>query len=318
MKHQNRISRLTLELYHRGLATRKERKEVEKALLADASVRKRYEELQELEIETNQLSAEEMRRLNIPEVPITLVPRKKKVVAGFIVAAAVLVCALIPAFLYLKGNGSHKETAIAEGITEETSHETDTSEETRLTENTETVPIEDKSPPAPEQPPAKKKGNSNDKPKIAETPRRESKPAAQKEIKPESSDSQSDVFQSGGTEIAAIPEPDTGVRMRGENNQNSTVPEEPSNINIPPGITFIFENMFANKQLSTVVIPARITSIGKNAFTGNPLVSVTIGANVSIEENAIPGNFAGVYNAGGKAAGTYTRPNTNSEAWVKK
>jgi hypothetical protein len=308
MKRKDSISELTLELYYRGLATRKERKLVEKALKTDSAIQSRYNALQESEREIQQILSQEFRRLNIPERTIIPVPRKKKVVVGFIAAAAILLCALIPVFLYLKGSISHKETAIAESPAEETTHEPDTPEETRLTQNTETipapVPIENKAP-APEQPAVKKKGSSNDKPKIAETPRRESKP--------ESVD-----IQSGGTEIAAVPPPDTGVHMRGGNNQNSTVPEEPSNINIPPGITFIFENMFANKQLSTVIIPSRITSIGKNAFAGNPLVSVTIGANVAVDDDAIPSNFAKAYNSYGRVAGTYTRPNTNSEVWVKK
>jgi len=178
-------------------------------------------------------------------------------------------------------------------------------EEPKIAENT---PIEDKAP-VPEQPVKRERGSTNEKPKIAETPNpKPAKPSTEKESKPDS----------GKTEIASVPEPDTGVRMRGENSQNSTEPEKPPNINIPPGLSLIFENMFANKGLTFVIIPSRITSIGKNAFSGNPLVSVTIGANVSIEENAIPGNFAAVYNAGGRQAGTYTRPNTASEEWKKK
>jgi hypothetical protein len=103
--------------------------------------------------------------------------------------------------------------------------------------------------------------------------------------------------------------------MRGS---DPAAPEEPPNINIPPGISFIFENMFANRDLTFVIIPSRITSIGKDAFTGNPLLSVSIGADVSIEDSAFPGNFSRAYNNYGKLAGTYTRPNTDSEAWVKK
>jgi hypothetical protein len=116
-----------------------------------------------------------------------------------------------------------------------------------------------------------------------------------------------------GISIAAAPEPDTGVHMRGGGQ-----PEEQPNINVPPGLTFIFENMFADKQLSALVLPSRITSIAKNAFAGNPLVSVNIGANVSVHDDAIPGNFAKAYNSYGRAAGIYTRPDNNSEEWEKK
>jgi hypothetical protein len=305
MKTQNRVSQLTLELYHRGLATRKERKQVEKALLADNSVRERYEALKDAEREVNQLVAQEMRRLNIQETPIVFVPRKRKVVVGVILAAAILLCVLVPAFLYLRSNSPNKGNAIAETPTEETADEPDIiEEEPKIAENT---PIEDKAP-TPEQPIKRERSSTNEKPKIAETPLPDSVRSPDKEFKP----------NSGGTEIASVPEPDTGVRMRGENSQNSTKPEEPPNINIPPGLSFIFENMFANKGLTFVIIPSRITSIGKNAFSGNPLESVTIGPGVAVDDSAIPGNFAAVYNAWGRQAGTYTRPDANSEEWKKK
>ena len=293
MKTQNRVSQLTLELYHRGLATRKERKEVEKALFADISVRKRYETLQELERETNRLVEKELNRLNIHETPIVFTPQKKKLVVGFILAAAILLCVLVPAFLYFRSNSLNKGNAIAENPVDETTDEIDIIEEPKIAENT---PVEDKTP-------------TPKKTVIAETPNpKPAKPSTEKEFKPDS----------GGTEIASIPEPDTGVRMRGgENNQPITVPEEPPNINIPPGLSLILENMFANKGLTFVVIPSRITSIGKNAFAGNPLLSVTIGADVSMEDNSIPGNFAKAYNNYGKQAGTYTRADVNSEGWKK-
>jgi hypothetical protein len=55
-----RISRLTLELYHCGLATRKERKMVEKALFSDVSIRERYKALKESEREIKQLVSKEL------------------------------------------------------------------------------------------------------------------------------------------------------------------------------------------------------------------------------------------------------------------
>ena len=69
MKNQNRISQLTLELYHRGLATNKERRLVEEALVTDSEVRKRYEALQESDHEIRRLVNQELKRLNVPERP---------------------------------------------------------------------------------------------------------------------------------------------------------------------------------------------------------------------------------------------------------
>ena len=293
MKSQNRISQLTLELYYRGLATHKERKLVEKALVTDSEVRKRYDALQESDRIIQQLITQELNRLNIPERPPVTFPQKKKVVVGLLLAAAVLLCALIPAVYVLKSSDSHKDNVIAEEITPEI--------------NIEDIPNNEIA--VPSEPPVKTE--IAEKPRV-ENPRTE--PVRLKEpeltIEPEN-----------GVSIATVLTPDTGIRLRGgeqPKDQPVTVPEEPPNISIPPGITSIFESMFANRGLTFVIIPSRITSIGKNAFQGNPLVSVTIGANVSIEDTAIPGNFADFYNAGGKAAGTYTRPDVNSEAWVKK
>ena len=84
-----------------------------------------------------------------------------------------------------------------------------------------------------------------------------------------------------------------------------------------PNDKSISVNVYANRQLIRVVIPNRIRLIEKNAFVGNPLVSVTISENVDVNDEAIPGYFAKAYNNYGKVAGTYTRSNTNSEAWKK-
>jgi len=308
MKPQNRISQLTLELYRRGVATRKERKEVEKALLADASVRKRYEELQELQRETDQLVTEEMRRLNIQETPPVKAVHSFNIVWG-IAAAAVLVCVLVPVFVHFRNNNQNKNNTVAESSvespTEETTYEPDNIEEPKIAENT---PIENK-PTTPKQPAVKE---SPQKTVIAETSRPEpAKPSTEKEFKPESP-----------TYIVSIaPEPDTGVRMRGGDNEQqsdaSTPSEQEDKSGIPPGITTIFENMFANKWLAGIVIPDRIRSVAKNAYAGNPVIVVNIGADVDVHDEAIPGNFAKAYNSYGRAKGIYRRINSNSEEWKK-
>jgi hypothetical protein len=248
MKRINRVSQLTLELYNRGLATRKERKQVEKAL--------------------GQVTP-----------PALVVFRRKKAVV-ITAIAAILLCAIIPTFFYLKGKNSNKENAIAESSVSET----ETTEGLSLGDDEEIEGLELIS----------YDENRFNFEKKTETP-----------------------VKSDGVTIAAVPE--TEVRTRGSKNVQQPVPsDEQSNIAIPPGLTFIFENMFANKQLTAVVIPERITSIAKNAFAGNPLVSVTIGANVNVHDEAIPGNFAKAYNNYGKTAGTYTRSDVNSEEWRKK
>jgi len=62
-----------------------------------------------------------------------------------------------------------------------------------------------------------------------------------------------------------------------------------------------------------------------NAFRGNPIASITLGANVTIGTGAIDGlagsySFKGVYDNGGRQAGTYRRPNGNlgTTGWTKQ
>jgi predicted lipoprotein with Yx(FWY)xxD motif len=98
-----------------------------------------------------------------------------------------------------------------------------------------------------------------------------------------------------------------------------------TSITIPNSVTTIEGGAFIGNQLTKITIPKSVTTIGAYAFARNQLTSVTIGANVSLgtEElgRIIPtfdNGFDAVYNKGGKAAGTYTRPNTDSTAWTKK
>jgi hypothetical protein len=309
MKSQNRISQLTLELYHRGLATHKERKLVKNALKTDSEVLKRYEALQKSDREFRHLISQELNSMNIPERPPFPALRNRKVVFGIIAAAAVLLCVLIPAILYLKGNGPNKGNAIAE----ETGREIETTEEGLI--SSEDKPVREIGEIAvPSEPPTvRERGNANPRTPIAETPRPDPGKAAEPELQTENS----------GVSIATVPEPETGPRLRGGTQPvdppgNAAVPEEQPNINIPPGITFIFDNMFANRNLNYVIIPSRVTSIGKNAFAGNPLISIYIGADVLMAESAFPGNFSRAYNDNGKAAGTYTRTDVSSDIWTKQ
>ena len=322
MKRQNRVSQLTLELYHRGLATRKERKQVEKALCSDIEVRSRYKALEDSELEIHKFLSQELRRLNIPELP--LVSQSSKTAWG-ILAAAVLLCLFIPAFFYLKGKTTNVQFATAintDTKNETTEHIPPIKELTQTSGDRENNHLKNDSVIASVQGTETLKSAETEQRELLEETLYDEKdnihPAI---IRPDNY--QPVESQSGGVFIAALPQPDTGVVLRGksldiEPPNDTAVPEERPNINIPPGLTFIFENMFANRGLSYVIIPAEIASIGKNAFAGNPLVSVTIGANVVLSDDAIPGNFAVAYNNYGKTAGTYARSDTNSSIWAKK
>jgi hypothetical protein len=91
---------------------------------------------------------------------------------------------------------------------------------------------------------------------------------------------------------------------------------------IPNSVTAIENYVFYNNRLTSVTIGNSVASIGNSAFSLNQLTSVTIGANVTLGNIAFyddysPGGFENAYNNAGKAAGTYTRPNTSSTTWTK-
>ncbi|MDR1507197.1 MAG: leucine-rich repeat domain-containing protein [Treponema sp.] len=94
---------------------------------------------------------------------------------------------------------------------------------------------------------------------------------------------------------------------------------------------------FAHNQLTSVTIPDSVTEIRKGAFSNNQLTSITIGSNVSIASTVahtrdrwgytitegVEGSFGSrsfenLYNNGGKQAGTYTRPDTDSADWTRQ
>jgi hypothetical protein len=90
-------------------------------------------------------------------------------------------------------------------------------------------------------------------------------------------------------------------------------------VTIPNSVTAIWNGAFAHNQLISVTIPDSVTRLGADVFTWNNLISITIGSNVtfSVPSSFGPIRFDDAYYNGGRLAGTYTRPHTNSGTWTR-
>jgi hypothetical protein len=95
-----------------------------------------------------------------------------------------------------------------------------------------------------------------------------------------------------------------------------------TSIALPDGVTAIGDGAFKSNQLTSVTIPGSVKTIEYDAFTDNELTSVTLPAGVNVSgpsQPSFPGDLDAVYTtANSKAAGTYTRPSTNSTTWTKQ
>jgi hypothetical protein len=95
-------------------------------------------------------------------------------------------------------------------------------------------------------------------------------------------------------------------------------------ISLPNTVTIIENGVFKGHHLSCVIIPDSVLSIRNESFwcaysSDQDLTSITIGANVKFEGCPFGNGFEYSYDDNGKAAGTYTRPDTDiiSKRWVK-
>jgi len=100
-----------------------------------------------------------------------------------------------------------------------------------------------------------------------------------------------------------------------------------TDVTIPGSVTSLGQYAFFNNQLTSVTIPNSVKEIKAGTFARNKLTSITIGTGVQLATDDNPefsvypsfGNgFERAYINGGKRAGTYTRPNTNSTAWTRQ
>jgi len=100
-----------------------------------------------------------------------------------------------------------------------------------------------------------------------------------------------------------------------------------TSVTIGTSVMEIGARAFSINQLTSVTLPNSVRNLGLGSFGFNPITSITIGAGVDIFAMALidgqPGytlisGFEQFYDAHGRQAGTYTRPNANSTTWTRR
>jgi len=317
MRDKKQITQFMLELYHLNAVTEKERKLIENAITTDVAVRLRYEKLKKIDIEIKN-------KINNPPV-FTVVKynsnervinrsdkiKYRKILIGTGIAVAIL-CLCIPIFIHF--NKKVSETEITKNDIEYNIE----------IEEKQIIVFDD--------------NNYNfENERIVILPNE----TKETETKVEKNQTNKIVRETEPIVIAEVPNNENGVYVRGVATEQKPIETTENNtVTIPAGINFIFDSMFANRGLTDIVIPERVTfisnnafennqirnivipenvtSIGSGAFLNNPLISITIGADVFMEDDAFPANFAYFYNVYDKLSGTYTRTNISSNEWSKQ
>jgi len=318
MKEKERISQLMLELYHLDAVTKKERRLIETMMNTDNELLLRYEKIKASDQEFSSFNIQDKQKLftlikNDNVKDIKALNKNRKILLG-IGIAAVLLCIFIPSLIIFMDRKPDKviDIVIDSGTEQINTEENVTIEEQPLFIAEDIPSINPQS-----------RNNATESVKT-QRPNNETEKVAVKEPEIEKKNNEIEPIV-----IAEAPNNETGIRLRGgsnnseqtntnENQQTINKAPEQTNLNIPPGISIIFDGMFANRQLTEIIIPERITKIGKNAFAGNPVTTVTLGANITIDDDAIPGNFSSAYNRYGKVSGTYIRANEYSNEWSLK
>jgi hypothetical protein len=317
-----------LERYHLGKLSDKERACIEKELSADKELLARYEYIKKSDEKIRQLyPLENLPRLNsirnntVPYMAFNRKRMRKPLIIG-LGAAAALIIVLFSAIYFFKGRSvdNANEPVIAQ------ENEIDDSVDVIIPEPVENIVLS----PVTEQKAEPMKETAQEAPVVAAAPNQTDSGVRLRGA--EGDNSSSGLSSNNQQNAVVIPNGVTAIR---DNEYSSrqltgiTIPNSVTsigneafannrltNITLPRGLTTIGIGAFRSNSLTHVTIPDSVTFIDSGAFYSNQLISVTIGANVEVND-AFPGDFARVYNNGGRTAGTYTRADTFDD-WVKK